>query len=155
MLELGFAMNIARILSVLLISFLVAAAAPTPDKKTAPNTDKSKLQGDWLFVRGEIAGHEVDMKHIRHMTFDGDRLILPEGGPGTRSFSLDTAKTLPQIPFIVKSDGRIWKINGIYSLDGNKLKLCYTNQADGERPDKFETKKGSRVQMFVLQRRKT
>ncbi len=68
------------------------------------------------------------------------------------TFKIDPAKKPKEIDIThpAVKDGTV---EGIYSLEGESLKMCY-GKKDKDRPAKFSTKAGDRGVLFVLKRAK-
>jgi len=130
--------------------------------------DRERLQGDWILVASEKDGDQVDLEYLRKLPkgfegfnlegsdkviFDGDRFVLPEALQEI-SFKLDAAKSPKRIALIgTKKDGKEGKCNGIYALEGDGVKLCFAaHWDDAAPPSNFETKKGSGLELIILER---
>jgi uncharacterized protein (TIGR03067 family) len=116
----------------------------------------SELQGTWSVVsyeyRGELQKKSVGAKAI----FDGDKLTFKdEKREETLRFVLDTTKKPKQINF--RKDGAERdKTFGIYSMDGDTLKICFSKDSDLEkdRPTEFVSKKDGGLVLMTLKREK-
>ncbi|HEY7309652.1 MAG TPA: sigma-70 family RNA polymerase sigma factor [Gemmataceae bacterium] len=111
-------------------------------------TDLDRLQGVWSVVSIESDGKPrklekavfmVDGKRACWQTRDseiqGGLYLNPSRAPKTYDLAMST-KT----------------IEGIYSLDGDTLRLCYGFKEEGKRPTRFATKKGDQQVFVVLKR---
>src|SRR5687768_8013437 len=88
------------------------------------------------------------------VTFKGDRMVteLNDGKRTVReevTVELDGAKTPKQLT--LKDARRNGTYLGIYSLDGDTLKICYD---DRERPVAFASSEGTSVVLAVLKRKR-
>jgi uncharacterized protein (TIGR03067 family) len=146
-------------LASLAVGVMVAGDKPQP--KAAPS-DKDKLQGTWQMVSGEGEGMKEPAEFCKHFTYtfkgDGLRFRGDETTPGADlefSYTLDPKKTPKEIDLkltkVPDNKGVRSVSKGIYSLQGEELKLCYS---DEERPTKFETKPKDRTSLVVLKRKK-
>src|SRR6185437_4974310 len=111
-------------------------------------TDLERLQGVWSVVSNESGGKVqklekaaflVDGKRASWQTrkgeIQGGLYLNPSSKPKTYDFAT-SART----------------IEGIYSLDGDTLRLCFEPGAEGKRPSRFATKSAERQVLFVLKR---
>ena len=64
---------------------------------------------------------------------------------------IDFSKSPKQIDFVGK-DGKPTS-HGIFKLEGKKLTFCF-DSVRRERPKKFESKEGTKMQMLVFERAK-
>jgi uncharacterized protein (TIGR03067 family) len=144
-------MRLAIMLTILGTSLSWAA-----DAKEDAAKDKEKLQGTWLVVGGEERGEKIadaDLK-MADMRFiiEGDKIRATVGdkdkGKGG-TFKLDPSKKPKEIDLIDDKE----TVKGIYSLDGDTLKLCLA-KGGNDRPSDFTTKKGDGRGLFVLKRDK-
>jgi uncharacterized protein (TIGR03067 family) len=65
-----------------------------------------------------------------------DRIIYPDKSEGT--YKLDPTRTPRRIEVTVTSDQKTVTVPGIYSLDGDELKLCFGREGDTEPPASFD-----------------
>jgi uncharacterized protein (TIGR03067 family) len=127
----------------------LAAAAPAPDKKE----DKDAIQGTWTVVSGEEGGKPLpDQLKSLKMTFKDDKFSYKSADDMKEAkYQIDSTKKPKQLT-LTPSDGEK-PLEGIYELDGDKLKICI-NEPGGERPKDFSTKEGTRLVLFELKREK-
>jgi len=135
----------------LLVSVLLAGGA-RPDKA---DPDQEKLQGTWTVESTVFDCKEVPAKSLkgREVVFRGKEFTSYIEGKksNTLKMVLDSSKKPRQI--------ELWRedlddsVLGIYSLEGNTLKLCY-GEPGAERPTAFESKAGNRHFLLVLKRKK-
>jgi RNA polymerase sigma factor (sigma-70 family) len=124
-----------------------AIGQSTPPLKT-PKTDLDRLQGVWSVVSEQQGGGQpskldnvvffmVDRKRACWQTSDSEM----QGGV----YLEPTSKTYD---FVTSTR----TIEGIYSLDGDTLRLCWDKGFESNRPSGFITEKGSQQVLFVLKR---
>src|SRR5207247_7689109 len=113
------------------------------------------IQGNWAAISGEGGGQPIsgnDLINLR-LVFDGDHVTAtgpgPTGGEGT--FELDTAAS-PRRLKITRPEGpnRFAVMDGIYDLDGDRLKICM-----GEPEDKvteFKSLPGTHIMLVEFVR---
>ncbi len=128
------------------------AIAGIRDKEAnTAETDKEKLQGVWKLVRVEALGQTwrgEKFNCVGNLGIEGDRLFSPDrempestwGG----TFKLDAAKKPKRITIFDEGPNGPLKFNGIYSIDGDELKLCLNEDGTNKAiPTEFKTKPGS------------
>jgi uncharacterized protein (TIGR03067 family) len=128
-----------------------------PAKEAAKAADdKEKLQGTWVWVEAERGGKKAGADEIKDfkMVFRGDKLSVDPGGDNREgTFKLDPAQKPKTIDLMLEDGPEKGKtIRGIYSLDGDTLKLCFDDMGDNDRPTDFTSKEGTRLVMVVLRR---
>ena len=134
-------------------------------KKKAAQTDKEKLQGTWTLVRLEAYGKvfgEDKMNEVGDLTFDGDHLrsykpysvvpkacvltaVASKGFPISMlhhrwhgTFELGESRNPKRIAITdTAPNGERWS-HGIYSLDGDVLRICLCENGD-QIPNDFNT----------------
>jgi RNA polymerase sigma factor (sigma-70 family) len=123
----------------------VADAGRKPD---APRTDLDRLQGVWSVVSIEQGGKPARLEKAVFMV-DGKRACWQtsehemQGG-----LYLDPTSKPRTYDFVMSTR----TMEGIYSLDGDTLRLCYNLGTEAKRPVGFATEKGSQQVLFVLKR---
>jgi uncharacterized protein (TIGR03067 family) len=139
----------------------------------ANKDDKSLLQGTWTVVSIETGGNAMPDEEVKKwaFAFTGNQVVVKMGMPMVEesgkiafvqageykgTFELKADKTPKEFDMVVvrTEDGKEDKGIGIYSLEGNKLKLCFFMDNNKSRPAKFESPKGSQVRLFTLERAK-
>ena len=148
-----------QMLLVLSLAFLVGVAyADDKDKKS----DLDKMKGTWKATSGEAGGIALPDEFLDKVTFTikGDKYTFKspdETGVETveeGALKLDAAKKPAQMDINItkgKDEGK--KQYGIYELDGDTMKLCFTPPEEG-RPKDFTTKEGSKNVVMVFKRQK-
>src|SRR5437016_4035620 len=116
-----------RIAMVLVCGLALSAAATADDKKS----DQDKLQGKWKFESGSRGGKPFpdDIVKTAVFVFDGKTMKMTRTVDGQEqsremTFKLDPSKKPKAID--VDMDGKPGK--GIYSLDGDTLKICHGDE---------------------------
>jgi uncharacterized protein (TIGR03067 family) len=117
-------------------------------KHGAAKTDLDRLQGVWSVVSMECGGKPSQVDKAVFMV-DGKRACWQikdseiQGGlylePTSKPKTYDLAMSMRTI-------------EGIYSLEGDTLRLCYDMGTDSKRPGSFITEKGSQQVLVVLKR---
>jgi uncharacterized protein (TIGR03067 family) len=137
-----------------LIGLLVGADAPAD----AVKKELAQLEGDWTMVSGERDGQAIPAEYLKNgkrvfkdgevtVTL-GDMLLMKA------KVTLDPGKKPKAIDYDV-TDGLLkgMKQVGIYEIDGDTIKFCFTNP-DKDRPTDFTTKEGSGRTLSVWKRAK-
>jgi hypothetical protein len=135
---------------VLLGAVLLAAADEKKDKAA------DKLQGIWTVVSFVADGKENPKAKDDTVSFDGEKLVIKhKDGSHEATYKLDPAQK-PKTIDITPSDGpnKDKVMKGIYSIDGDDLKVCWTEDPDKDRPKEFESKEGSGLRLATLKREK-
>jgi uncharacterized protein (TIGR03067 family) len=144
-----------KLLAVLAMAFFLRADASHADDKA----DLEALQGDWKLVAGEESGKpgkaegkgkELDFK-IKGETVTS-WLIGVNAVEVSLKFKIDSTKNPKTIDLLIedKKDAKPKALLGIYSIEGDTLKVCF-----GEvRPKEFKTKPGTADFIWVLKKAK-
>jgi uncharacterized protein (TIGR03067 family) len=121
--------------ALLLIATSLFVAADAKDDEIKKELEK--LQGKWIVVENEKHGKRVAAEDIKDswLRFEGKMLTLRDMGKQTDvEFKLDPSKKLKTIELSFGAD----KMQGIYSLDGDNLKICiHLLRPDSKTPTKF------------------
>lgn len=145
---------IIRTLGVWIVATLLAAEAASQDeKKEAVKSDQDRLQGTWIVVSSVKDGKVDEQRKGVRVTYRDNTFtrIMPKAN-ARGTFQLDPgpkAKTMNITYAEGPEKGQTW--DGIYSLEGDTLKLCYA--AVGKpRPSEFTSKEGRGQLLIVLHR---
>jgi len=121
----------------------------------AADADRDKLQGEWVVVSGQENGKEVPAEKVKgmKMTVNQDRITVDEGkGKRVMNYKLDATQTPKAIDMTTVEGSDKGKMSqGIYELDGDKLKICFA-MPDKERPKNFSPKENSQEMLFIMKR---
>lgn len=132
----------------------IALSSPEPQSKDADKAklekeEIEKLQGTWVIVEVEERGEKQKPDEgIGKLIVQGDKLIFL-GEDLSRAFKLDPT-TKPKAIDLVIDKGE--KVPGIYSLEGDQLKLAVNNKRSDERPTEFASKPDSNFAILTLRR---
>jgi len=141
------------------LALLVGVAyADDKDKKN----DLNKLKGAWKATSVEAGGMALPDELLDKITFTitGDKYTFKspdDNGVETveeGTLKLDAAKKPAQMDINItkgKDEGK--KQYGIYELDGDTMKVCFTPPEE-ERPKDFTTKEGSKNVVMLFKRQK-
>lgn len=134
--------------------FGLGLAAVTPLFAEA-RSDEERLQGSWKVIAGESRGKPAPEDALKDLKWviKGDRITATgeDGKSFELTLKLDAAKKVRTID--LTNAARKQTVLGIYTLDGDRWKLCVG--APGEkRPADFTTRANLKVAVFVLEREK-
>jgi RNA polymerase sigma factor (sigma-70 family) len=130
------------------VSRALAAADDDPKVKA----ELKKFQGTWVFIYAEKAGEEQEVGD-HQLKFDGETFSVADHGhveeKGT--FKLDPSKNPKEIDLRVRDRNNDEKtVLGIYTWDGENLKLCLGEPGGGgTRPKDFTTMPEGRFLVVV------
>jgi RNA polymerase sigma factor (sigma-70 family) len=143
-----------------IVHHTVAAEPARADEqdKTADKAkeDKDAILGDWKVAEVEVDGKDgagtqkgEEFKGAM-MTITADKIVLKRGEKSIDlGYQLDPAAK-PKAIDLDNGIGKSWM--GVYSLDGNTLKICWPREPGGDRPAEVGTKEGSNSYLVVLKR---
>jgi len=151
--------TVVLVLLAALGSLAVATAEePTP---APPRNDREVIQGEWEVVTDwEAGGRDTSSFSSRgHIfVFEGARIFPVDGGKRAdpMTFSLETSKRPKQIDWTWKIEGITMLVRGVYSLDGDVLRIAGVAGTDRDpptRPTRLESTKESKHFLWELSRR--
>jgi RNA polymerase sigma factor (sigma-70 family) len=138
--------------------------AAAPDETRTAAEEAQGLAGDWRLVEAERGGKKLPSYEARGygtaFTFTAEgvtsRNWLGEEFVGRHQFTLDPARSPKTIDISVdvpKTGARV-PVLGIYSVEGDRLRLCLAMSPDGgaKRPTEFATRDGDGQQFLLLAR---
>jgi uncharacterized protein (TIGR03067 family) len=117
----------------------------------ADKTDQDKIQGKWKVESLVKGGKPQDEAKDMVLTFEGDKVKMMRGDQQHEmTFKLDPSKKPKWITVdIMGKPGE-----GIYSLEGDTLKVCHGEGDNAPRPTEFASKEGTNVVVITLKRAK-
>ena len=140
-------------------------------KSATPPEDATNIQGKWKPVSVKAFGKEVPTEKLEQgrLVVEGDKLSFMTGDRHEESFSftLDPSKNPKEIDMtaldregqpVVRREtsndpGTKDVRKGIYSLEGDNLKICFPDDAKSPRPTSIDNPAGEDV-VITLQRQK-
>lgn len=143
----------------LLIALTVLAVATAwAEDAEAAKKDKAQLQGAWTLVAGERDGQAFSaefMKDSKRIAKGDETTVTIQGQLFMKaSFTLDPAKSPKTIDYSVTGGPYAGKTQlGIYELDGDKVKFCFSTPGK-ERPPDFTSKPGDGRTWTIWKREK-
>ena len=142
----------ARFLLTVAVTALCGMTARSDDKD-----DLARFQGTWVVARAVRNGAEAPdiVRDALRVTVKGATLIIRSADDVPTviqaEMTLDRSKTPPQIVLTQERSGKRQKLYGIYELDGDTLRLCWTTDG-GARPAAFAAPAGSKAVYFELKK---
>jgi uncharacterized protein (TIGR03067 family) len=121
----------------------------------AKKFDAAKLVGKWKYESGVKAGEKSPADRLAgevEITKDTFTLNSPDA-KFVIAYKIDDKGTPVKIDLDIK-EGPVKdvKAEGIITLDGDVLKVCYVPMGSGDRPTKFESTAENKAHYFVLKR---
>jgi uncharacterized protein (TIGR03067 family) len=137
------------------MTLMVCTMVPLGCSRSAKN-DVNRMQGAWNVERLEQDGKRApDADFLKMVIVKEDkfafRYFLPRSktdGDLVHRFSLDVSKNPKVIELISPEDGSVSR--GIYELESDSLKICWSRVAQGDLPTDFATSTNRRL--LVLKR---
>jgi uncharacterized protein (TIGR03067 family) len=130
----------------------VSAALLTPVGVAEEKSDSEKILGKWEVVSIQRGGRALPDEALKSLsfTFEKGKMIMQRGDQ-QREFGmkLDPAKK----PKAIDVDMMGKTGEGIYSLEGDSLKICHGEEGD-PRPAEMASKEGTNVTLITLKRAK-
>ena len=115
-----------------------------------------KLEGNWSCTSAVVNGKPLAESTVQllRLTLTGERYITRKGQDVLfdSTYSTDTGQNLKQIDILgTEGDLKGKNAQGIYSLAGDTLTICYTMPGK-QRPAAFESAPGSEAQLTTWKR---
>jgi RNA polymerase sigma-70 factor (ECF subfamily) len=133
-----------------------AAGSGTATREAAPKSDRDRLQGTWQQVscKGKDEVPDDLVKKTALAVKDDTITVLMDGVFSFElTFKLDESKTPKTIDeALVKPEKGTRPYLGIYSLDGDTLKFCFSDPGE-KRPTEFTGRVGSGWTLTVFKRK--
>jgi uncharacterized protein (TIGR03067 family)/uncharacterized protein (TIGR03000 family) len=129
-----------------------ATNSPEQQSGANANQDRDRIVGNWTVVSGEDNGKPMPAEKVKgsRVTISKDNITVhEENQKRVMSYKLSQNTTPKQIDLTTVEGSEQGKTSqGIYSLDGDNLKISFGQ----ERPKDFATKEGSKDMTFVMKR---
>jgi uncharacterized protein (TIGR03067 family) len=138
-------------------AFCIAApcallGADDAGKQEAIRKELKRLEGTWLLVSAERNGQEAPKEALTdsRLVMQGDKFTIHQaGGTFEGTIGLDPTRKPKAYDARATRDGRKVSTLGIYEIDDDTLRICYTPEG-GQRPKEFATKGGTDEHPIVL-----
>ncbi len=145
-------MKLAR--TICALAMLLSAGACTTG--TSHMNETNALQGTWACVSAMVDGKPLraDTVQLLHLTLTQDRYKTEKGSEVLfdSSYRIDQSKHPAQISMMgTEGDLAGKEAQGIYSLQGDTLHICYTMPGE-PRPTAFESAAGSKAYLIIWKR---
>jgi uncharacterized protein (TIGR03067 family) len=124
-----------------------SSSAPAVDGPS----EQEKMQGKWKIVRCEFSGRNEDAAVGVEDTISGTKWLRPNRRTAEYQLKFDPTKNPKWVDLSAERLGD-QTLKGIYSLDGDKLTICYAYDPDLPRPTEFKTEQGVPGYIYVLER---
>jgi uncharacterized protein (TIGR03067 family) len=123
---------------------------------TVAPDDRDQMQGVWLVESLQEDGRAApDEKAVTEVVIKENQFIVKYATlqhEAINNFRLDGSKEPKGLDIITPELGR--PLLGIYQLEGDTLRICWSSTPGGQRPDAFATKVDSGRRLAVLKRKK-
>ena len=140
-----------QVLALLAVGVLTAG-----DVARGDDAKQDQLEGTWQVVQLESGGEKAPENGLKEMqvvlTKDTLSIQLSPARKQLGTYKADATrkpKAIDLMPTVGPDKGKT--LAGIYQLDGDNLKLCFSEPGE-ERPRAFATKKGSAGMCMTLKR---
>jgi uncharacterized protein (TIGR03067 family) len=127
-----------------------SAATDSPATAVDGPSDQDKMQGKWKIVRCEFSGRNENAAVGVEDTISGAKWHRPNRRTEYQ-LKFDSTKNPKWVDLSAERLGD-QTLKGIYSLDGDKLTICYAYDPDLPRPTDFKTEQGVPGYIYVLER---
>jgi uncharacterized protein (TIGR03067 family) len=148
-----------KVFLVMALAAGVLAVPNKPPKKKDPVKDElKKLEGTYTLVAYELRGRKYPDNILRQINgkleIKGNAFTLEfRGRSTTRTIKVDAAKKPKAMDMTLPTAARNRTYPGIYSLEGDTLKICYA-PLGGNRPQEFATNINNREIMWTFKKAK-
>jgi uncharacterized protein (TIGR03067 family) len=130
---------------------LLVAASPQQDTKK----DSDKVQGTWILQSIQVNGETSPNGKGNKMVVTGEKFAISgDMGDMKGTLKLDSTKKPKEVEMNFTEGGLNGKSLGVYSIEGDELKLSMGAPDSGERPKELSSKAGS-AHFFVTFKRET
>jgi uncharacterized protein (TIGR03067 family) len=141
----------------LIVLIATSLIATEPSQQNALQRDIDGIQGTWKIVALECDGQPAPPEIVRtlKLVFKDDTLTFKPGEPGFTNYKYKLDPTVQPSGFaLIHADGtnKGESENGIYSLVGDHLKICFGRGK--QRPNELTARAGSGQSMYSLEREK-
>jgi uncharacterized protein (TIGR03067 family) len=136
---------------------VTAGLLPAGPEGAAEKKDGEKIRGTWTLVSLEADGEQAPAEIVAtlKLVFEGDKLTFTPGEPGFTNYTYKLSPATKPAGFdMTHADGnnKGKTIQGIYSLEGDDLKICFGEE--GRRPREFTAQAKSGQALYVLKGQK-
>ena len=118
---------------------------------TDAKSEQEKMQGKWKIVRCEFSGQDQPQPLGTEDTISDSKWLRPNRRTAEYRLELDPSKDPKCVDLSADRLGAR-KLKGIYSLDGDRLTICYAYEPELPRPTEFKTTPDVKAYIYVLER---
>ena len=151
-----------RLITHLAVCFFIATAPSRSRAEEAPNEASTAAPlGVWVAQSMEADGQKVPEEVVKRMrfTFKADKLLIKGNSKKQDDseqecvYTVDAKQTPMHLDFTPPNQDK--PVLAIYEVKDDELKICirHASSKDG-RPEKFETKAGAKLVLFVFKKQK-
>ena len=141
-----------RMNSMVLLAAVLLVPVLSGEEGKKPAKDEDAIKGAWTMESGTRGGEAASEKLVKNfrVTFaaDGKLTVRTKDKDEEGTFKLDATKKPKEINFGVNGKN----LEGIYTLEGDTLKLCVAEE--GGRPAEFKSPEGTKTMLMTLKREK-
>ena len=112
-------------------------------------TPDDSLMGKWKVTAWEYNGKQKELPGEMYAIFESDRVTLVMGGVEFPPFDMSVDPT--QVPKHIDTTQGVTKQLGIYEIEGDTMKWCFSSLGPN-RPTDFTTTTGAETTLRVLSR---
>ena len=133
------------------LAVFLTTATLAEQEVESKRSDKELIQGTWKIVALEADGKQAPEDSFKQKRFliEGDRFSSSGNSKGIRPYRLDPVASPKTMDIPGSVEGQFAK--AIYEVEGDNLKLCFSQSTKLDRPKNFETS-GTRYLCFTLKR---
>jgi uncharacterized protein (TIGR03067 family) len=124
------------------VAAVVPGALADGDDATRVKAELKKFQGTWVDVYAEKAGKQQEQVGDHQLKFDGETFSVADHGRAEEkgTIKLNPSRNPMEIDLRFQGGGKEERtVLGIYTWDGEDLKLCWGEPGGGTRPTEFAT----------------
>jgi len=127
---------------------------PPPIEAKDLDAEKKALEGSWRVVACEEGGKPLRQFGISQFTFKAGRVTVGEGSTSEQyGYTLDLAQRPKQLVLAARTSAGGKKLLRVaYSLEGDRLVICFDSRPDMPAPNALETKEGDGRLLATLKR---
>ncbi len=126
----------------------------TPEERDDPEfAERQTLYGTWEVVAGRFDGKSLDAPPLSRFAFAGNQVTVTEGAGSIQSqCTFDAEKDPKQMLLAGVFAGGRAPVRAAYSVEGDRLAICFHPSPQAPAPDKLETSEGDGRFLVTLRR---
>lgn len=161
--------SLALTIPLYVLTWLAQPVVAADPKKTPTDKDRERLQGVWVLTAYTVDGMRAPDNVLKNAVLnfrDGKFVLKPMPVPSIdvktgettweakrdfeAQFELGNSGKFKTIDLIVGKGTKALPLKGIYTLDGDELRICFSFEE--KPPTEFQSKTGSKNRLFVVKR---